>query len=89
MQKRADKKGRRLFNGESQRPDGRYAYKYVDVNGEPKFIYSWKLVATDTIPKGKRDCIPLREQIKAIKRDLADGIDTLGKKMTLCDLYAK
>ncbi|MBF2478543.1 site-specific integrase [Listeria marthii] len=75
--------------GESQRPDGRYAYKYIDANGEPKFIYSWKLVSTDRVTKGKRDCISLRERKKEIQHDLDDGIDTLGKKMTLYDLYAK
>lgn len=89
MQKRTDNRNRRLFNGESQRIDGRYAYKYVDAYGKPQFIYSWKLIATDKIPKGKRNCTSLREQIKEIQRDLEDGIDTLGKKMTLCDLYAK
>ncbi|SHK89746.1 tyrosine-type recombinase/integrase [Hespellia stercorisuis] len=89
MKKRIDNRKRLLHSGESQRKDGRYAYKYIDANGEPKFIYSWKLVATDKVPKGKRNCISLREQIKEIQRDLADGIDTLGKKMTLCELYAK
>ena len=89
MQKRTDSKGRLLQTGESQRVDGRYAYKYIDANGESKFIYSWKLVPTDRVPKGKRDCISLRERKKEIQKDLDDGIDTLGKKMILCDLYAK
>lgn len=89
MQKRTDDKGRLLHTGESQRPDGRYAYKYIDTNGEPKFIYSWKLVSTDRVPKGKRDCISLREREKEIQRDLADGIDTLSSKMSLCELFAK
>lgn len=89
MQKRTDSKGRLLQTGETQRADGRYAYKYIDANGEPKFIYSWKLVSTDRVPKGKRDCISLRDRKKEIQKDLDDGIDTLGKKMILCDLYAK
>lgn len=41
MEKRTDNKGRILRNGESQRKDGRYAYKYIE-NGKPKFVYSWK-----------------------------------------------
>lgn len=31
--KRRDNKNRILRNGESQRKDGRYAFKYVDANG--------------------------------------------------------
>ena len=49
-EKRRDSKGRLLKSGESQRTDGRYAYKYTDTFGEPKFVYSWKLVPTDKIP---------------------------------------
>ena len=68
-EKRRDNKGRILKTGESQRKDGRYLYKYIDSFGEPQFVYSWKLVATDRVPAGKRDVV--------------------GKKMTLCQLYAK
>ncbi len=46
-EKRRDNKGRILKTGESQRKDGRYLYKYTDSFGEPQFVYSWKLVATD------------------------------------------
>ena len=42
-EKRRDNRGRILHNGESQRQDGRYAYKYKDLNGEYKFVYSWRL----------------------------------------------
>lgn len=87
--KRRDSKGRLLKSGESQRADGRYAYKYTDTFGEPKFVYSWKLVPTDKIPAGKRPDISLREKIKQIQKDIDDGIDTIGKKMTVCQLYAK
>lgn len=88
-EKRRDHKGRILRTGESQRKDGRYLYKYVDPFGETQFIYSWKLVATDRVPAGKRDCIALREKIAEIQKDVQDGIDVIGKKMTLCQLYAK
>ena len=88
-EKRRDNKGRILRTGESQRKDGRYAYKYTDSTGKPQFVYAWKLVATDKTPAGKRDDISLREKEKEINRDIADGIDTVGKKMTVCQLYAK
>lgn len=89
MEKRRDLKGRILNNGESQRKDGRYAFKYMDAFGKVQFAYSWKLTATDRVPKGKRDCISLREKENEIQKDLSDGIDTIGKKMTLCELYKK
>ncbi|MBS5606073.1 MAG: site-specific integrase [Enterocloster asparagiformis] len=88
-EKRRDSKNRVLQSGESQRPDGRYQYKYTDTFGETKFVYSWKLVPTDKIPAGKRPDLSLREKIKQIQKDLDDGIDTIGKKMTVCQLYAK
>ena len=83
-EKRRDNKGRILRTGESQRKDGRYAYKYTDSTGKPQFVYAWKLVATDKTPTGKRDDISLREKETEINRDIADGIDAVGKKMTVC-----
>ena len=47
------------------------------------------LVPTDKTPAGKRDDISLREKEKEIQKDLDDGIGTIGKKMTVCELYAK
>ena len=87
--KRTDTRGRILQNGESQRKDGRYAYKYIGTDGKPKFIYSWRLNATDPLPKGKKTCQPLREMKKEIQRDLMDGIDPSGARMTVCELYKK
>ena len=88
-EKRRDNKNRILRTGESQRKDGRYAYKYIDTFGKPQFVYSWKLVPTDKTPAGKRDDIALSEKEKEIQKDLDDGIDHIGKKMTVCQLYAK
>ena len=39
-EKRRDNKGRLLKTGESQRTDGRYLYKYVDAQGETRYVYS-------------------------------------------------
>ena len=44
---------------------------------------------TDKTPAGKREDISLREKEKEIQKDIDDGIDTIGKKMTVCQLYAK
>ena len=51
--KRRDNRNRILHSGESQRQDGRYAYKYKDLNGETKFVYSWRLDKNDTMPKSR------------------------------------
>lgn len=88
-EKRRDNKNRVLRTGESQRKDGRYVYNYIDTFGKPQSVYSWKLVPTDKIPAGKRKDISLREKEEEIQKDIFDGIDTIGKKMTVCQLYAK
>lgn len=88
-EKRRDNKGRILRTGESQRKDGRYVYKYIDSFGKPQFIYAWKLVPTDKTPKGKREDLSLREKEEELQKDLHDGIDTIGKKMNVCELYEK
>jgi hypothetical protein len=75
-EKRRDNKGRILRTGESQRKDGRYAYKYTDSTGKPQFVYAWKLVATDKPPAGKRDDILI----------LSISVDTFNSK--ICGTYA-
>ena len=52
-------------------------------------MYAWKLVPTDKTPKGKREDKSLREKVKEIQKDLDDGIDPVGKKMNVCQLYEK
>ena len=86
--KRRDNKGRILRQGELQRNDGKYEYRYEDLNGERRSVYSWKLVETDKIPNGKRKCVALRDMEKAIQRDLDDGINTFAaNRMTLNRLF--
>lgn len=66
-----------------------YVYKYQGIDGKPKFLYSWRLTDTDPLPRGKRPCKSLREKEEEVLRDNLDGIDSIGKKMTLCELYEK
>lgn len=54
---------------------------------ERKSVYSWTLVPTDKTPDGKRPDICLRDKIKAIERDLRDGIDSSKANMTLNQLF--
>ncbi len=89
VESRKDHKGRKLRNGESQRKDGRYAYKYTDHLGEVHFVYSWKLESTDRLPKGKKDSPALREKEKLIHHDLDDRIRTQGAKQSVVQLVQK
>ena len=88
-EKRRDNKNRILRTGESQRADGRYQYVYVGYDGKQKFLYSWKLERTDKLPAGKRECVPLREQIKMLEKDREDGIAPCGGNMTVLELVKK
>lgn len=72
-EKRRDKKGRILKTGESQRPDGRYQYRYKDGFNKYKYIYSYDLQA-------------LREEEKQIEQDLKDGIDYAAGNITVSEL---
>ena len=88
-EKRRDNKNRILRNGESQRKDGRYAFKYIDATGKPQFVYSWKLEKTDKLPMGKRDDLSLREKEKLIQKDIDDQIVPRGGEMTVEELVRK
>lgn len=88
-EKRRDSKNRILRNGESQRKDGRYAFKYIDSTGKQQFVYSWKLEKTDKLPQGKRQDISLREKEKVIMKDLDDRIVPRGGEMTVLELVRK
>lgn len=87
--KRRDNKNRILRNGESQRKDGRYSFKYIDGSGTARFVYSWKLEKNDKVPTGKRDGFSLREKEKSIQRDIDDMINPRGGEMTVEALVKK
>lgn len=87
-EKRKDKKGRLLRRGEAQRSDGMYMYRYNDIDGVRRTIYSWKLVETDKLPPNKKPCVSLREQEQKLERDLIDGVKTFQvAKTTVNDIF--
>ena len=88
-EKRRDKKNRVLRFGESQRSDGRYAYKYTDSYGQIKFVYSWRLDKNDRTPAGKKPELSLREKEKQIENDLFNGIVINGGNLTVLELVRK
>lgn len=84
-EKRRDSKGRVLRDREIQRSDGMYMYRYMDLQGNRKAVYSWRLVKTDKVPEGKKDTPALREMEKLIQRDLDDKIQTGEAEKTTVD----
>lgn len=75
-EKRKDKKGRILKDGESYRSDGRYMYRYMDIRGNRKCIYAQTLSE-------------LREKEQLIQRDLQDGIDYAAGSITVLALVER
>ncbi len=67
-EKRRDKKNRILREGEYQRSDGRYRYRYIDEDGVEKNVYSWRLDHNDPTPKGKKHELSLRGGEKRFRR---------------------
>ena len=85
-EKRKDKRGRILRDGETQGADGRYRFSYTTKTGERKQLYSWKLVTTDPLPKGKRECIALRDQIEQVKETIKKQETYTSNGMTVLEL---
>ncbi len=86
---RKDHKGRKLWNGESQLKDGKYEYKYQDASGKRKTVYSWKLTPSDTMPKGKRNDLSLREKEQLIQKELNSNLVPGGGEMTVLELVQR
>ena len=72
-EKRKDSKGRILKDGESQRKNGSYMYRYTDIHKRRQYVYAKTLE-------------DLRKKEETIKRDLADGIDYAAGEMSVSEL---
>ena len=88
-EKRRDKRNRILHNGETQRKDGRYRFKYINTDGKEKCVYSWRLDHNDPYPKGKRKDLSLREKEKQIEQDIFNKIASNGGNYTVLTLVEK
>jgi len=82
-------KGRVLNMGESQRPNGKYRFKYTDKNGKEKNITSWRLVKSDPIPYGTKPGPCLRDMEIEIQKYLINGIAADGGNLTVLQLVEK
>ena len=72
-EKRKDNQGRILKDGENQRKDLTYMYRYNDIRNQRRCVYA------KTLAK-------LREKEEAIQRDLTDGIDHIKGEMPMIEL---
>ena len=88
-EKRRDNRNRILHEGEYQRADGRYRFRYIDEDGKEKNAYSWRLDKNDPMTKGKKRELSLREKEKQIEADLFDHIVTNGGNYTVLELVEK
>ena len=75
-ERRKDSKNRVLRNGESQRKDGAYMYRYTDVRGKRVCVYA-------------RTLEDLRVKEQTIQKELNDGIDYAAGKATVIDLVER
>lgn len=73
-ERRKDRKGRVLKEGESERQKGGYQFRWRTSNGERKYVYA------STLDQ-------LREKELVIQRDKSDGIRTDVQKVTVNDIY--
>lgn len=71
--KKKDNKGRILKDGESQRANGTYDYRYTDIHKKRRCIYAKSLAE-------------LRKKEDEIRRDIADGIDYAAGEITVSEL---
>ena len=87
---RKDKKGRKLLTGERQKPDGRYEYRYTDLDGKIRSVYSWRLTDTDPVTGDMSDITPLRVKENEITARLSHCINVYDSEHAkLDDLYKK
>lgn len=75
-EKRKDAKGRILKDGESQRKNGSYDFRYTDAHGKRRSVYAKTLEE-------------LREKEREIQRDWDDGIDYAAGMVTVIDLIER
>ena len=74
MQRRKDNAGRVLKDGESQRKDGMYMYRWTTRDGKRQYLYSSTLLG-------------LREKESKLQKDMSDGIRVEEKNVSVNDVY--
>lgn len=72
-EKRKDNRGRILKDGESQRKNGSYDFRYTDIHEKRRSVYA-------------RTLEELREKKREVQRDTEDGIDYAAGEITVIEL---
>lgn len=72
-EKRKDNRGQILKDGESQRKNGSYDFRYTDLHGKRRSVYA-------------RTLEELREKEREVQRDMGDGIDYAAGEITVVEL---
>ena len=67
-EKRRDNRNRILREGEYQRKDGRYRFRYIDEDGKEKNVYSWRLDKNDPMQKGRSGSLPCVRKKNRLKQ---------------------
>ena len=88
-EKRRDNRNRILREGDYQRSDGRYWFRYIGEDGKKKNVYRWRLDKNGPMPKSKKRELSLTEREKQIEADLFDHIVTNGGNYTVLELVEK
>lgn len=86
--KRRDSRRRVLRDGEYQREDGMYRYRYRDAFNKRRDVYSWRLEEHDPYPDGKPRTPSLREMERQIITDKNNGI-VYGGNTTVLELVER
>ena len=76
VERRKDSKRRVLKEGEYERPNGTYEFRWRDKTGKRRTVYGKTLE-------------DLREKETDVLRDMLDGINPDSKNMTINDLYCR
>lgn len=87
-EKRRDNRNRILREGEYQRKDGRYRFRYIDEDGKEK-MYTVGVWTRMTQCQREEAGAFLREKEKQIEADLFDRIVTNGGNYTVLELVEK
>lgn len=78
----------KFWNRQNEKHKLKYRFTYYE-NGKQKCLYSWKLEHYDTVPKGKRDCISLREQELDLKNPKNPGLPHEAMQLTVYELASR
>ena len=88
-EKRRDNRNRILHEGEYQRADGRYRFRYVDIHGNEGNLYIGVWTIMILYLKERKWMLSLREKEKQLEQDMFNGLVPGGGGLTVLELVEK